>query len=85
MLFDFLVQQRLGDGGIVDFAVAVAAVADQIDHHVGAELVAVFGGHARDADNGVDIFAIDVEDGNRLAARDAGGEARGVLFQHSWW
>ena len=80
MLFDLLVEQRLRDGGIVDFAVAVAAVADQIDDDVGAEFVAVLGGDAGDADDGVNVFAVDVEDGNRLAARDAGGEARGVLF-----
>ena len=80
MLFDFLVEKRLRDGGIVDFAVAVAAVADEIDDDVGAELVAVLGGHAGDADHGVNVFAVDVEDGNRLAARDAGGEARGVFF-----
>ena len=28
MLFDLLVEKRLGDGGVVNFAVAVAAVAD---------------------------------------------------------
>ena len=44
MLFDLFVEQRLGDGGIVDFAVAVTAVADEVDDHVSAELVAVFGG-----------------------------------------
>jgi hypothetical protein len=60
--------------------VAVAAVADEVDDHVGAELVAVFGGEAGDADDGVGVFGVDVEDGNRLAARDAGGEARGVFF-----
>ncbi len=59
---------------------AVAAVADEIDNHVRAELVAVLSGEAGDADDGVDVFAVDVEDGNRLAARDAGGEAGGVLF-----
>ena len=80
MLFDFFVEQRLGDGGIVDFAMAVAAVADEIDDHIGAELVAILGGESGDADDRVDVFAVDVEDGNRLAARDAGGEARGVLF-----
>ena len=81
MLFNLLVEQRLGDGGIVDFAVTVAAVADQVDDHVGAELVAVFGGEAGYADYGVHIFAVDVEDGDRLAARDAGGEAGGVFFE----
>ena len=80
MLFDLLVEQRLGDGGVVDFAVAVAAVADEIDDDVGAEFVAIFGGEAGDADDGVDVFGIDVEDRDRLAAGDAGGEARGVFF-----
>src|SRR6266851_285358 len=81
MLFDFFVEQRLSDCGIVNFAVTVAAVADQIDHNIGAELVAIFGGQAGDTDNGVHIFSVDVEDGDRLAARDAGGKARGVLFE----
>ncbi len=80
MLFDFLVEQRLGDGGIVDFAVAVAAISDEIDDDVGAELVAVVDGHAGDADDGVDVFGVHVEDGNRLAAGDAGREARGMFF-----
>ena len=80
MLFDLLVEQRLSDGRIVDFAVTVAAVADEVDDDIGAELIAVFDGHASDANHRVHIFAIDVEDGNRLASRDAGGEARGMLF-----
>ena len=85
MLFDGLVEQRLGDGGIVDFAVAVAAVADQVDDDIGAELVAVFERHAADADHGIDIFRIHVKDGNRLAAREVGGETRGVFFAGSAW
>ena len=81
MLFDLFIEQRLSDGGIVDFAVTVAAVADEVDDHVGAEAVAVFGGEAGDADDSIHIFAVDVEDGDGLAARDAGGEAGGVLFE----
>jgi hypothetical protein len=46
MAFDLRVAQRLGDGGVVDFAVAVAAIADEVDDDVGVELVAVFGGEA---------------------------------------
>jgi hypothetical protein len=46
MLFDLFVEQRLGNGGIVDFAVTMAAVADQVDDYVGAEPVAVFSGEA---------------------------------------
>ena len=80
MLFNLFVEERLSDGGIVDFAVAVATVADQIDDDIGAELVAVFNCEASDANHRVHIFSIDVEDGDRLAARDAGREARGMLF-----
>ena len=80
MLLDLLIKKRLRDGRIVDFAVAVTAVSDEIDDDVGAELVAVLGGDAGDADDGVDVFSVDVEDGNRLAARDAGGEARRMFF-----
>jgi hypothetical protein len=80
MLLDRLVQQRLGDGGIVHFAVAVAPVADQVDDHVGAELVAILGGDAGDAHHGIDVFTIDVKDGNRLPPRQLRGETRGVLF-----
>jgi hypothetical protein len=81
MVFDLLIEQRLGDGGVVDFAVTVAAVADEVDDYVGAEAVAVFGGEAGDTDYSVHIFAVDMEDGDGLAARDAGGEASGVLFE----
>ncbi len=80
MLFDFFIKKRLGDSGIVDLAMAVAAVPDEIDDYVGAEFVAVLGGEAGDADDGIDVFAVDVKDGNGLAARDAGGEARGMFF-----
>ncbi len=80
MLLDLLVEQRLRDGGIVDFAVAVAPVADEIDDNIGAELVAIVHGHAGHANDGVDIFGVDVEDRDRLAARDARGEARRVLL-----
>src|SRR5499427_536697 len=50
VLFDSLVEQGLGNGGIVDFAMTVAAVADEIDHDVGAKLVAELGRHAGNAD-----------------------------------
>jgi hypothetical protein len=61
--------------------VTVAAVADEVDDYVGAEAVAVLGGEAGYADHGIHIFAVDVKDGDGLAACNAGGEARGVLFQ----
>ena len=91
MVFDFLVAQRLRDGGIVDFAVAVAAIADEVDDDVGAEIVAVFGGHAGDANDCVGVFGVDVEDRDGLARarcrrqsawsalRVAGGEAEEIV------
>ena len=42
--------------------------------------VAVFGSDAGYADDGIDVFGVDVEDRDRLAASDAGGEARRMFF-----
>ena len=39
MSLDFFVKQRLRDGGVVDFAVAVAAVSDEVDDHIAAEIL----------------------------------------------
>ena len=85
MFLNFLVEKRLSDGRIIDFAVAVTAVADQVDDYVRAKLVAIFDCHARNPNYRINIFAIDVEDGNRLAPRYASGKARGVLFGDNWW
>ena len=80
MLFDLPIKKRLRDGRIVDLAVAVTAVADQIDDHVGAERVAVLGSHTGNAHDGINVFAVDVKNRDRLAARDASGETGRVLF-----
>ena len=78
MLLDEGVAARLGDGGVVGFVVAVATVADEVDDDVGVEALAVLGGDGGDADGGVGIFAVDVEDGDGQALGEVGGEARGV-------
>ena len=83
MIPDALVEARLGDGGVVDLAVAVASVADQVDDYIGVKFGAVFGGEAADADNGVGILGIDVENRHALAARNARGVARGVLLRRA--
>ena len=62
--------------GIVDLAVAVAAVADEVDDDVAAERVAVLHRDARGADDRFGILAVDVEDRDRQALGDVGGEAR---------
>ena len=67
MRVDLFVKQRLRDGGIVNLAVSVAAIANQVNHHVAAELVAILRGHARHTQHRFRIFRIHVEDRNRLA------------------
>ena len=83
MILDGVVFLRLGDGGIVHFAVAVAAIADKIDDNVAAKFCAIFSGEAADANDGVGILGVDVEHGNALALGDVGGESRGV-FLNRW-
>ena len=80
VVFDLCVAEGLGDGGVVDFAVAVAAVSDEVDDDVGVELVAILGSEGGDADDGGGIFGVDVEDGDGQALGEVGGEARGVRF-----
>ena len=80
MFLNRLIKQWLRNGGIVDFAVAVTAVADQIDDDVAAESVAIFEGHATDPHHGVDIFGIHVKDWNVLAAGELSGKMGGVQF-----
>ncbi len=77
-LFDGGVAARLGDGRVVGFVVAVATVADEVDDNVGVETLAVLGGDGGDAHGGVGVFAVDVEDGDRQALGEVGGEAGGV-------
>ena len=78
VVLDDGVAAGLGDGGVVDLGVAVAAVADEVDDDVGVEGVAVVGGEVGDADDGVDVFGVDVEDGDGEALGHVGGEAGGV-------
>ena len=81
MVLNALVEERLGDCGIVHFAVAVAAIADEVDDHVGTEFGAVFGGEAAYAHDGIGIFTIDVKDGHALAAGNAGSVTRRVFLR----
>ena len=78
MILDGFVEERLGDGGIVHFAVAVTPVADHIDHNVAAEGVAVLERDATDTYDGVYVFSVNVENGNGLSARELRGKPRRV-------
>ena len=84
VVFDGGVAARLRDGGVVDFAVAVAAVADEVDDDVGVEALAVLGGDGGDAHDGVGVFGVDVEDGDGQALGEVGGEAGGVGLLGRW-
>ena len=85
MVFNFCVEQRLRNGRIVYFAMAVAAEADEIDDHVTCELRSVIGGNFAHADDGIGIFSIHVENGDGLTLGQIGGEARGVEFRRAAW
>jgi hypothetical protein len=78
VVFDGGIAAGLGDGGVVDLAVAVAAIAEEVDDDIGVEAMAEFRSDSRDADDCVGVLGIDVEDGNWEALGDVGGEARGV-------
>jgi hypothetical protein len=75
---DPAVEPRLGDGRVVHLAVAVPAVADQVDHHIAVEGVTVVDRQGGGARHGLGDLAVDVEDRDRQALGDVGREARGV-------
>src|SRR6202008_3514238 len=83
MVLDAFVEARLGDGGIVDFAMAMTAVANQVDDHLGTEFGAIFGGEPTDAHHGIGVLRVDVEDGGALTPRDAGGIAARVFLRRT--
>ena len=69
---DLAVHDGLRVGRIIGFIVAVAAVADHVDHDVALEAFAVIEGQLHNAEGGFGIVAIDVEDGCLHHARDIG-------------
>ena len=61
MVLDLRVHQRLGHRRVVALVVTEPAVAEHVDHHVLAELLAVLGGDLGGVDHGFRIIAVDVE------------------------
>src|SRR5258705_9560503 len=80
MILNAFVHARLRDGGIVYFAMTVAPVANDVDHHVTAKLRAIVCGQLAYAHDGVRVFAVDVKDRNILALGDIRGESRGLFL-----
>ena len=58
------IEERLRDGRVIDLAMPVETVSDQIDHHIAAEFVPVLQGQPSDSNDRFGILAVDVEDGN---------------------
>src|SRR2546427_4000213 len=80
MILDSFVQQRLSDGRIVHFTVTVAAVADNVHDYVAAKCGTIFRGEFSNADDGVRIFGVHVENGNGLALGHVRGKARRMFL-----
>ena len=80
MLFDRFVDAWLGYGRIIDLAVPVAPIADQINHDIAAEGVAIFDCQSPHAQNGIHILAIHMENRNALSSRKLSCETRGMEF-----
>ena len=64
MLFDRLVQQRLGNRRIIHLAVPMPPVANQINHYIAAKRITIFQGHTANTDNRIHILSVDVKDWN---------------------
>src|SRR5579859_2838537 len=80
MLIDHFLERRLRDGGVVDLAVSVAAEANQVNHNVAGELIAILGGHIGYPNNRLRVFRVDVKNGNGQALGDVGSKARRMQF-----
>ncbi len=70
---DLRVHLGLGVGGLVGLVVAEAAVADQVDQHVVAELLAEGEGQAHGGDAALDVVGVDVDDRDVVALGHVGG------------
>ena len=78
MILDHPVHQGLGEGRLVAFVMAEAAIADHVDHHILVEQLAEFGGDARGMHHGFRIVAIHMEDRRLHHQGDIGAIGRGA-------
>ena len=78
MLGDPAIHFGLGEGRLIAFVVAVAAVAEHVDDHVAVEAQAEFHRQLGDVNDGFRIVAVDVEDRRLDHLGDVGGIGRGA-------
>ena len=74
---DEVVHARLGHRGVVALVVAAAAVADHVDDHVSAKLLAVLEGEPGGAHARLGVVAVHVEDRDLVALGDVSAVPRG--------
>ncbi len=78
MVRDRAIHQRLSEGRLVAFVMAVTAIAEDVDHHVLLEAMAELGRDARDMHDRLGIVAIDVENRRLNFFRDLGAIGAGA-------
>ena len=78
MIFDSGIAEWLRNGRVVDLAVAVTPVSDQIYNHVAMERVAIIDRKLCYAHDRIRILRIDMEDRNGQPLRDVRRESRGI-------
>src|SRR5260370_39089427 len=81
MVLDSLVEERLSDGRIIHFAVAVAAVANEVNNNVAAKSSAIFRSEPANAHYGGGIFRVDVEYRHGLALGQVRSETRRMVLR----
>src|SRR5580704_8123929 len=80
MVLDPLVENRLRDGGIVDFAVTMAAINDNVHHYIAPKCRAILRRELSDAHDRVGIFRVHMKDGNALAFGYVRSKTGGMLL-----
>ena len=73
---DRLIHGGLGEARFVDFVMAVAAIADEVDQDIAMEAGAVIGSEARGAPHRIRVVAVHVDDRRLDHLRDVGAVAR---------
>ena len=77
---DLAIEHRLREGRLIGLIVSVTTVADDIQHGVGAELLAEFQRDLRRENDGVGIVAVGVQDRRLGELRDLGAMTAGARF-----
>lgn len=77
-MVDRRVHERLGEARLVAFVVSPFAVAVHVDDDVFAKALAEGDGETSDPDDGLEVFSVDVEDGNLEHPSDIGCVAGGA-------